>query len=80
MANCNILGINGSLKTAFIFHCCKYMKVLMAGAKGYIETRLIPILLGKGHTVVCLLRDKRRFSENKYFQENGHADHRIYSR
>jgi len=56
------------------------MKVLMAGAKGYIETRLIPILLGKGHTVVCLLRDKRRFSENKYFQENGHADHRIYSR
>jgi uncharacterized protein YbjT (DUF2867 family) len=40
------------------------MKVLIAGANGYIGTRLIPILLEKGHTVVCLVRDKRRFHEN----------------
>lgn len=40
------------------------MKVLLTGANGYIGTRLIPILLEKGHEVVCLVRDKRRFHEN----------------
>lgn len=40
------------------------MKVLLAGANGYIGTRLIPVLLAKGHDVVCLVRDKRRFHEN----------------
>lgn len=39
------------------------MKVLLAGANGYIGTRLIPVLLEKGHNVVCLVRDKRRFHE-----------------
>jgi uncharacterized protein YbjT (DUF2867 family) len=39
------------------------MKVLLAGANGYIGTRLIPVLLEKGHTVICLVRDKRRFHE-----------------
>ena len=39
------------------------MKVLLAGANGYIGTRLIPVLLENGHTVVCLVRDKRRFHE-----------------
>ncbi|WP_179415284.1 SDR family oxidoreductase [Mucilaginibacter sp. E4BP6] len=45
------------------------MKVLIAGANGYIGTRLIPILLEKGHQVVCLVRDKRRFHE-----QNDYAD------
>jgi uncharacterized protein YbjT (DUF2867 family) len=40
------------------------MKVLISGANGYIGTRLIPILLEKGHEIVCLVRDKRRFHEN----------------
>ena len=40
------------------------MKVLLAGANGYIGTRLIPVLLQKGFDVVCLVRDKRRFHEN----------------
>jgi uncharacterized protein YbjT (DUF2867 family) len=40
------------------------MKVLLAGANGYIGSRLIPVLLAKGHEVVCLVRDKRRFHEN----------------
>ncbi len=40
------------------------MKILLAGANGYIGTRLIPILLDKGYDVVCLVRDKRRFHEN----------------
>jgi uncharacterized protein YbjT (DUF2867 family) len=39
------------------------MKVLLAGANGYIGTRLIPVLLAKGHEIVCLVRDKRRFHE-----------------
>jgi len=45
------------------------MKVLLAGANGYIGTRLIPELLEKGHTVVCLVRDKRRFHENSDFSD-----------
>jgi uncharacterized protein YbjT (DUF2867 family) len=40
------------------------MKILLAGANGYIGTRLIPVLLKNGHDVVCLVRDKRRFHEN----------------
>lgn len=37
------------------------MKVLLAGANSYIGTHLIPILLEKGHHVVCLVRDKNHF-------------------
>ncbi|HEY9002341.1 MAG TPA: NAD(P)H-binding protein [Mucilaginibacter sp.] len=37
------------------------MKVLLAGANSYIGTHLIPILLEKGHDVVCLVRDKNHF-------------------
>lgn len=46
------------------------MKILLAGANGYIGTRLIPILLQKGHDVVCLVRDKRRFHENSDYSEH----------
>ncbi|MEO6148720.1 MAG: DUF2867 domain-containing protein, partial [Mucilaginibacter sp.] len=45
------------------------MKVLLAGANGYIGTRLIPVLLEKGHEVVCLVRDKRRFHEQSDFTD-----------
>lgn len=45
------------------------MKVLLAGANGYIGTRLIPVLLEKGHTVVCLVRDKRRFHEQNDYSD-----------
>lgn len=37
------------------------MKVLLAGANSYIGTHLIPILLEKGHHVICLVRDKNHF-------------------
>lgn len=37
------------------------MKILLAGASGYIGKRILPILLEKGHTVVCCVRDKNRF-------------------
>jgi uncharacterized protein YbjT (DUF2867 family) len=45
------------------------MKVLLAGANGYIGTRLIPVLLEKNHNLVCLVRDKRRFHEQSDFSE-----------
>lgn len=40
------------------------MKVLLAGANSYIGTRLIPVLLEKGHEVVCLVRDKNHFDKS----------------
>ncbi|AMR34367.1 epimerase [Mucilaginibacter sp. PAMC 26640] len=45
------------------------MKVLLAGANGYIGTRLIPVLLEKGCNVVCLVRDKRRFHEQSDYAD-----------
>jgi uncharacterized protein YbjT (DUF2867 family) len=45
------------------------MNVLIAGANGYIGTRLLPLLLESGHEVVCLVRDKRRFRENSDFKD-----------
>ncbi|MGK7397026.1 MAG: SDR family oxidoreductase [Candidatus Cyclobacteriaceae bacterium M3_2C_046] len=36
------------------------MKILLTGANGYIGRRLLPLLVLKGHQVVCLVRDKRR--------------------
>ena len=45
------------------------MKILLAGANGYIGTRLIPVLLENGHDVVCLVRDKRRFHEHSDFSK-----------
>lgn len=44
------------------------MKVLLAGANSYIGTHLIPILLNKGHQVICLVRDK-----NHFISHNPHA-------
>ncbi|WP_324721300.1 SDR family oxidoreductase [Salinimicrobium sp. HB62] len=37
------------------------MKILLTGATGYIGKRLLPVLLDKGHEVVCCVRDKNRF-------------------
>ncbi|MFW5759256.1 MAG: SDR family oxidoreductase [Bacteroidota bacterium] len=38
------------------------MKILLTGANGYIGKRLLPVLIKKGHFVVCCVRDKKRFS------------------
>jgi len=43
------------------------MKVLLAGANSYIGTRLIPILLKKGHEVICMVRDKDHFNKNNKY-------------
>ncbi|WP_224995646.1 SDR family oxidoreductase [Cesiribacter sp. SM1] len=37
------------------------MKILLTGASGYIGKRLLPVLIGQGHEVVCCIRDKERF-------------------
>lgn len=37
------------------------MTILLTGATGYIGKRLLPILVAKGHHVVCCVRDKNRF-------------------
>lgn len=42
------------------------MRILLTGATGYIAQRLIPLLLGNGHEVVCCVRDKARFDKEKY--------------
>lgn len=37
------------------------MKILLTGATGYIGKRLLPVLIEKGHRVICCVRDKNRF-------------------
>lgn len=42
------------------------MKILLTGATGYIAQRLLPVLLGNGHEVICCVRDIARFDSDKY--------------
>ncbi len=44
------------------------MKILLTGANGYIGKRLLPALVKRGHTVVCCVRDKNRFSPPEMFK------------
>ena len=37
------------------------MKILLTGATGYIAQRLLPVLVDAGHTIVCCVRDLKRF-------------------
>lgn len=46
------------------------MKILLTGATGYIGKRLLPILAGQGHEVICCVRDKNRFYAPPEFQKN----------
>lgn len=41
------------------------MKILLTGVTGYIGKRLLPVLIGHGHHIVCCVRDKRRFSVSR---------------
>jgi len=45
------------------------MKILLTGATGYIGKRLLPILIGQGHEVICCVRDKNRFYCPKEFRK-----------
>ncbi len=42
------------------------MKILLTGATGYIAQRLLPVLLENGHEVVCCVRDRSRFNQERY--------------
>ena len=42
------------------------MRILLTGSTGYIAQRLLPVLLGMGHEVICCVRDSRRFNTEKY--------------
>jgi uncharacterized protein YbjT (DUF2867 family) len=42
------------------------MKILLTGATGYIGQRLLPVLLGEGHRVICCVRDKERFNKRRF--------------
>lgn len=46
------------------------MKILLTGATGYIGKRLLPILVGQDHEVICCVRDKNRFYAPKEFLKN----------
>jgi len=45
------------------------MNILVTGATGYIGKRLIPFLVNKGHTVVCVVRDRLR-ADKSYFEDD----------
>lgn len=42
------------------------MRILLTGATGYIAQRLLPVLIGNGHEVICCVRDRARFDSGKY--------------
>lgn len=47
------------------------MKIFLTGATGYIGKRLLIQLLEHGHTVVCSVRDKHRFSTENFEESKG---------
>ncbi|MEQ9306683.1 MAG: SDR family oxidoreductase, partial [Marinoscillum sp.] len=40
----------------------------LTGATGYIGKRILPVLIEKGHHVVCCVRDKQRFNPPSYLE------------
>ena len=45
------------------------MNILLTGATGYIGKRLLPVLIGNGHKVVCCVRDTNRFDISRFSSE-----------
>lgn len=46
------------------------MNILLTGSTGYIGRRLLTVLIADGHTVFCLVRDKRRFDFEDFAPEH----------
>ncbi|MBJ6366531.1 SDR family oxidoreductase [Snuella sedimenti] len=46
------------------------MRILLTGATGYIGKRMLPLLVSKGHHVVCCVRDSSRFNPPQSLQKN----------
>ena len=38
------------------------MKILLTGVTGYVGKRILPVLIEKGHEVICCVREKRRLT------------------
>lgn len=47
------------------------MKILLTGANGYIGKRLLPVLLEKGHEVVCCVRNRLRLPQGGIYSHPG---------
>ena len=45
------------------------MRILLTGVTGYVGKRLLPVLIEKGHEVVCCVREKRRLTIHKSILE-----------
>ncbi len=45
------------------------MKILLTGVTGYVGKRLLPVLIEKGHSVICCVRDKNRLTIRKNMLE-----------
>lgn len=45
------------------------MRVLLTGANGYIGTRLLSLLIEKGHEVIALVRSKERFNPPEAYKK-----------
>jgi uncharacterized protein YbjT (DUF2867 family) len=43
------------------------MRILLTGYTGYIAQRLLPVLVAQGHTIVCCVRDLKRFKLNPQY-------------
>ena len=41
------------------------MKILLTGVTGYVGKRVLPVLIDKGHEVVCCVREKSRLTLHK---------------
>jgi uncharacterized protein YbjT (DUF2867 family) len=41
------------------------MKILLTGITGYVGKRILPVLIEKGHEVICCVREKSRLSIHK---------------
>ncbi len=41
------------------------MRILLTGVTGYVGKRLLPVLIEKGHEVICCVRDKNRLTIHK---------------
>ena len=44
-------------------------KVLLTGATGYIGKRLLPILVERGYSVICCVRDKNKFHVGDFIKD-----------
>jgi len=42
------------------------MRILLTGATGYIAKQLLPVLINKGHEIICCVRDKKRFDASRF--------------